>query len=416
MRIIEPQADILAGHAGVNLADPDFYATGNAHLAWRSMRTTEPLLWHDHPREGFWVVTRRADVRRVLGEHETFSSQHGTSIAMLGAPDPGAGLMMQATDPPRHQRFREQLGRPLSAHAVSAYEEDIRSIVRRTVAPARDGGVWDAAAAIKRIPMAVAAHLMRLPDADVDPLMRLAYATLAPRDPLYRIGGEEETLARAHYEISHYFSGRLAERRRQPSSDLLSYLMSIEVEGRRLNERELLLNCLSMIVGAVVTTSHAVSATLMALADAHGGEGRWPSHLRMDSFVEEALRWSSPITHFMRRARKDVELHGRTIAAGQAVTSWIASANRDENVFDHPYAFDHCRRPNRHVAFGSGPHRCVGAPLARLMLKLIFEELRADIECFEPVGEPAHVVSNQVAGVNNLPLRVKARQRDSVTQ
>jgi cytochrome P450 len=159
----------------------------------------------------------------------------------------------------------------------------------------------------------------------------------------------------------------------------------------------------------VVTTSQAVSGTLLALADQYGGEGRWPGGVPSDAFVEEALRWSSPVTHFMRRARRDVELHGKTIRKGEAVTAWIASANRDEAVFDQPYAFCADRRPNRHVAFGSGPHRCVGAPLARLMLRLIFEELAANIECFELADPPCHLVSNQIAGMNSLPIRVKPR-------
>jgi cytochrome P450 len=104
-----------------------------------------------------------------------------------------------------------------------------------------------------------------------------------------------------------------------------------------------------------------------------------------------------------------VELHGKTIRAGEAVTAWIASANRDETAFDQPFVFSADRRPNRHIAFGSGPHRCVGAPLARLMLRLIFDELAANIECFELAGPPSHLISNQIAGMTSLPIRVNPR-------
>lgn len=409
MRITEPGPGGRTDYAAADLADPSLYASGDAHLVWQSLRAAEPLFWHEHPGEGFWAVTRRADVRRVLSEHETFTSECGTSIAMLGAPDPAAGLMMQATDPPRHQRLREQLGRPLSTHAVPGYADDVRALVKAAVGPLRDGGTWDAATALTTIPMAVAATLMGLPGADIDPLMRMAFATLAPLDPLYSTGSERETLVRAHYQIMQYFAACLAERRRRPASDLVSFLLSIKVDGQNLTEQELLFNCLSIIVGAVVTTSQAASATLLALADQNAGEGRWPSNVSMDAFVEEALRWSSPVTHFMRRARRDVELHGRIIHAGEAVTAWIASGNRDETVFGRPYAFDTSRRPNRHISFGSGPHRCVGAPLARLMLKLVFSELFAAIECFEVAGIPSHLVSNQIAGITSLPIRVKPR-------
>jgi cytochrome P450 len=111
----------------------------------------------------------------------------------------------------------------------------------------------------------------------------------------------------------------------------------------------------------------------------------------------------------MRRARQAVELHGKTICAGDAVTAWIASGNRDETVFGQPYMFDAERRPNRHFAFGSGPHRCIGAPLARLMLRLMFHELFTQIESFELAGIPSHLVSNQIAGITSLPIRVKPR-------
>lgn len=414
MKISTPQVGRRVNYSATDLADPYLYTNGDPHLVWQSLRAAEPVYWRAGPGEGFWVVTRRADVRRVLGEYETFSSEHGTSLAMLGGPDPAAGLMMHATDPPRHQRFREQLGQPLSAHAVPAYQQTITAVVRETVAPALDGGIWDAAAAFTRVPMAITGSLMALPDADIDPLLRRAFATLAPLDPLYRTGSERETLARAHYEIMEYFSACLAERRKQPGTDLISHLLSTEVEGRHLTEQELLLNCLSLTVGAVVTTSQVVSAMLLALAEERGGEGRWPSDVPIDAFVEEALRWSSPVTHFMRRARIDVEWHGKSIRAGDAVTAWIASGNRDEGVFDQPYAFDTSRRPNRHIAFGSGPHRCVGAPLARVILREIFRVLFTEIQSFELVGAPSHLVSNQIAGVTSLPIRVKPRSKRSL--
>jgi cytochrome P450 len=259
--------------------------------------------------------------------------------------------------------------------------------------------------------MAVAAMLMGLPRTDIQPLLRMSYAALAPLDPSYSTGTEQITVAEAHFSIAEYFSEFIAKRRKSPSSDLISFLLTIEIDGRRLTDRELLFNCLSLIVGAVVTTSQAVSATLVALADQHHGEGRWPAAASIELVVEEALRWSSPITHFMRQARCDVEMHGQKIHAGDAVTAWISSANRDESVFSDPYTLDLDRSPNKHIAFGSGPHLCVGSHLARLMLQLAFQELFADIECFELAGRPRHLVSNQLAGIVSLPVRVKRRTR-----
>lgn len=407
MRITAPDPDSRVPPDEIDLADPDLYVSGDAHLVWQTLRAQQPLFWQEQrDGPGFWAVTRRADVRWVLADHEAFSSEGGTAIAMLGAPDHAAGLMMHSTDPPRHRQFREQLGPPFSLPAVRDHTPHIRALVKEAVGPAFDGGVWDVARAFACLPMRVAAMQMDLPRADAEPLLRLAYASLAPHDPRYSAGSAKSTAVFAHYEIIEYFTSRIAERRKAPSADLISRLMAVEVGGRRLTDEELLLNCLSLLLGAVVTTSHAISATLAGLAEQHGGEGRWPRDPSLQAVVEEALRWSSPVTHFMRRAHRDVELHGETIQAGDAVTAWIASANRDETVFAQPYALDLVRAPNRHVTFGNGPHRCLGNNLARLMLRLSFEELFSVIESFEIAGEPEHLISNEIAGLVSLPLRL----------
>ena len=188
-------------------------------------------------------------------------------------------------------------------------------------------------------------------------------------------------------------------------------VIDVEMAGRRMTDAELLSNCLSILLGAVVTTSHVINATMIALTELRGGEGRWPDSMVSHSGVEEALRWSSPVLHFMRRARRDTEICGQKIAAGDAVTAWIASANRDERAFEQPYDLDFRRIPNKHVAFGAGPHTCVGSHLARLMLRISFEELSASIEAFELADAPVHLVSNEIAGVVSLPLRTKLRAR-----
>jgi cytochrome P450 len=396
----------------VDLSDTALYSSGDAHAVWRTLRAAAPLFRQERDSgEAFWVVTRRADVRRVLAEHRLFTSEAGTAIAMLEAPDPAAGQMMQSTDPPRHLQYRRQLDGPFAAGAVAGQSEWIRQFVRASVAPALDGEVWDAAAAFSRLPMAVGAHMMGLPQADVDRLVHLAFASLAPSDPRFSAGTERRTSAFAHYDIIMYFEDHLADRRRNPGADLVSHLLSVRVDGRSLTDDELVLNCLSLLLGAVVTTSQAISATLIALAEAHGGEGRWPREAPLDGLVDEALRWSSPVLHFMRRARVDVEMHGRNIRSGEAVTAWIASANRDESVFERPFAFDALRSPNPHVTFGSGPHRCIGSNLARLMLREAFAELLAVTETFELAGEPVHLESNEIAGYISLPVRLRAAER-----
>lgn len=395
--------------ADLDLADVGLYANGDAHVAWQTLRAERPVFWQSQAGgEGFWAVTRRADVLRVLSEHETFSSEGGTAIAMLDAPDPSAGLMMQATDPPRHQQFRGLLRHCFSARAVAGYQEQVRLFARGAVAVAAEADIWDVAEAFAPLPMTIAAAILGLPTADIGSLLRLAYASLAPLDPRYGNGKKESQMA-AHYQIIGYFDERIAERRARPSADLISHLIAAEIDGRKLTDDELVVNCLSLLLGAVVTTSHVISATLIGLAEQHGGEGRWSPDTPAPLAVEEGLRWSSPVTHFMRRARHDTTIGGERIRAGQAITAWLGSANRDETCFEQPYTLDLRRTPNRHVAFGAGPHRCLGSHLARLMLRESYLELMSGIESFEIAGEPSHLVSNEIAGLVRVPMRITLR-------
>ena len=413
MRITTPEIDARVNLEKIDLADTELYATGDPHLVWQTLRAERPVFWQRQAAgEGFWAVTRRTDVRRVLTEYQTFTSEAGTAISMLDAPDPSAGLMMHATDPPRHRQFRQSLAKPFSSHAVLSQASQVRSFARQAIKPAFDGEVWDIAKALSSLPMYVCATLMRLPVADVEPLLNLSYASLAPLDPAYNAAPDKMNASFGYLGILDYFADCIKHRRPTDSDDLISYLMTIEIDGRRMTDNELVLNCLSLLLGAVVTTSHAISATFIALAES-GGEGRWRAELPARTAVEEALRWSSPVTHFMRRARCDVELHGQLIRAGDAVTAWLASANRDEDFFDEPYRLNLMRSPNQHVAFGSGSHLCLGAHLARLMLLESFEELAATIESFELASPPRHLVSNEIAGVVSLPLRLRLRKSPS---
>jgi cytochrome P450 len=416
MRIASPSAESRIAFDEINLADTDLYTKRDAHLVWQTLRAERPVFWQKlDGGGGFWAVTRRADVHRVLSEYETFSSEGGTAIAMLDAPDPAAGIMMHSSDPPRHRAFRDQLGKPFSPRQMPAYSDFVRSFVKNAIEPARDGDVWDVAASFVRLPVAVVGMMMRLPEQDIDLLLRLAYASLAPDDPRYNKqgAGKLATASVAHYEIIGYFTNCIASRRSNPSDDLISYLIGAQIAEKHMTDAELLSNCLSLLLGAVVTTSHVINATIIALTELSGGAGRWPDSMASHSAVEEALRWSSPVLHFMRRARHDTEICGQKIPAGDAVTAWIASANRDENAFERPYDLDFTRPQNRHVAFGAGPHTCLGSHLARLMLRTSFEELSASIETFELADAPVHLASNEIAGVVSLPLRVKPRAKVS---
>jgi cytochrome P450 len=411
MRITAPEKGARVALDRVDLYDAELYATGDAHLVWQTLRADCPVFWNANPAPGFWAVTRYQDVRRVLRDHEAFTSERGIVLWSLGVPDPAAGKMVAVTDPPRHQRLREPLGRPLTRHAVGDHAGWLRGLVRETVAPAWDCDVWDVAAAFARLPVASVVRLMDFPRDDVELLLQWTYAAVAPLDPHYRTGSMESTLLRSHHEVMNYFRRRVRERRTALGSDLLSHLLSVDVGGRPMTEEEVIVNCYNVFLGAAVTTSQAIVSALIAVAEqGGGGEGRWPADAPVSTAVEEALRWSSPTMNFLRHAKQDVELHGVTIREGDAVLASIASANRDERVFDRPYVFDPTRTPNPHLAFGGGAHYCVGQSLARLTLQVVFEEFFAALECFELAEPPVHLVSNLAAGVVSASIRMKLRQ------
>jgi cytochrome P450 len=330
-------------------------------------------------------------------------------IVDTGVADIASDQMMPDSDPPLHSRLRTPVARALSSRAIEKQEPQIRRIVDALLAPAREEENFDFAAAAVMFPMAFTGALMGLPEEDFPSLARLTRMTIAYTDPEFTQDPPRLTLRRAHHELFSAFAEEIARRpRSDPGDDLIGVLMSMTVDGKKLTDTEVIFNCYSLLLGANVTTPTAATAAVLALAERPDEFRRWRADPGLlDSGVEEALRWSSPANHFMRYAVRDVKLRGRQIAAGDAVSAWIGSANRDEDVFDDPFRFDVARQPNRHIAFGFGPHYCVGAPLARFALRILFQELLASFERVELAGPVEHVVSNWVAGIKHMPVRMK---------
>ncbi|MFI0480791.1 cytochrome P450 [Actinomadura sp. 9N215] len=412
MRMPQPVPPDEVDLDAVDLTDPRLYSEGDAHSVWRALRRRDPVRWHPVGDSlGFWSVSRYAEADRVLRDHAYFTSQRGTLLNLLGKDDPAGGRQMAATDPPRHTRMREPVQRALSVKSVSRHEERVRAEVRRLLAPAATGEPYDFGAAMMALPMAVTGTLMGLPQEDWPHLVRLTTMSIAPDDPEYALdAGPEATLGVAHRELFAYFQDIVTRRREAPGDDLISMLLSMDVGGRALGPGEILSNCYSLLLGANVTTPCVPTAAVLELA----GTPRladWADHPELVmSGVEEALRWASPAVHFMRHAIRDVELAGSRIRSGDAVVVWLASANRDEDAFPDPYAFDVRRRPNRHIAFGSGAHYCVGHSVARLSLRFLFEELLGNFRDVTLAAEPEHLCSNFVAGIKHMTITARPKR------
>jgi len=412
MRLSKPVEGLAVDLDSVDLFDPWLYAHGDPHPIWAVMRRQAPV--HEQrlaDGRRFFSVTKYHDSAEVLRDHTRFTSERGTLLCALGVGDPAGGKMMAATDPPRHTEMREPLNRVLSSRAMASRRPQLLRIIHRLLLPLLRDEPWDLAADLAAFPMIFTGELMGIPSEDWPELTRLTTMAIAPDDPEFQEVNSHISLMTAHHGMFEYFSRQVGLRSRQePGDDLIGHLMTMTAGGRRITHEEIVYNCYSLLLGANVTTPHAVSGTILGLID-HPAEYRRmlqdPS--LVTSAVEEGLRWSSPANHFMRYAKQDLELSGVRIRAGDALAVWLGSADRDEEVFDDPFRFDAGRRGKRHLAFGFGPHTCVGAPLARISLKLLFAELIELVEEFELAGEVRHLCSNFVAGITHMPVRARLR-------
>lgn len=399
----------------VDLFDLDLYSSGDPHPVWDVMRAKSPL-HHQILADGreFWSVTRYDDVCRVLGDHREFTSERGTVPTHLGTDDPAAGKLITSTDPPRHTQVRRAIGAKLTARAVAPWEERIRRTIVGFLEPALDGEPFDLAERALLLPAMVTGPLLGIPERDWAELVQLTAMVTAPSDPHFKHGSEAATLAIAHHELITYVTEWVQRRRATGGDDgsLLDHLMNLHAGDARLTDEEIALDGYSILLGANVTTPHTVSGTVQALIERPEQLARAQADLSLvPNLVEEGLRWTSAACNFMRYAVGDTAIGGGTVPAGGAVVAWIGSANRDEIQFPDPHVFDIARPgAKRQVAFGFGPHFCIGGPLARMTLRVFFEELLRRFGSIETAGEPEHLRSFFIAGLTHLPIVAQKRR------
>lgn len=398
----------------VDLFDLDLYTSGDPHPIWDVMREKAPLHHQVLPdgRE-FWSVTRYEDVCRVLGDHREFTSERGTVPTHLGTDDVAAGVLLTSTDPPRHTEVRRPLGTKLTARAVKSWEDTIRGTIQRFLEPALDGETFDLAERALLLPAMVTGPLLGIPEKDWEELVELTAMVTAPSDPHFQQGSEAATLAISHHELVTYVKEWVRTRRAAGGEDdsLLHHLMSVRPGGAPLTDEEIALDGYSILLGANVTTPHTVSGTVHALIERPEQFAKAQADPSLiPNLVEEGLRWTSAACNFMRYAVSDVRIGGGTIPARGAVVAWIGSANRDASRFPDPHTFDITRsNAKRQVAFGFGPHFCIGAPLARMTLRVFFEELLQRFGSIDLAGEPRHLRSYFIAGMTHLPIVAQKR-------
>ena len=383
--------------ARIDLVDGAFWGRDpQEELAW--LRANAPV-WRD-PANGVWGIATYDLVKHVSTHPQQFSSAGGIR------PDhPGTAQLIDLDDP-AHKLRRKLVNRGFTPRRVRDHEASIREIVNTLVDAWCERGECDLVADLAAwVPLIVIGDALGV--APPDRLQLLAWSDelmqmLGPKDPEVQAVGMAAAMA-----YMDYARERIAERRAEPTDDLLSTLVHAEVDGHRLDEDQVIMDSLLLLIGGDETSRHVITGGIYQLLVE---PDRW-AVLRADrslipTAVEEMLRWVSPIKNMARTATADVELAGQTIPAGEKVMLLYPSANRDEAVFPDASTFDLRRTPNEHVAFGFGPHFCLGASLARLELRVVLEELLdrvpdlALVEDREPALRPANFVS----GYERMPV------------
>ena len=405
----------------VDLTDLDRFASGFPHDVFTRLRREAPVWFHPPTThtpggEGFWVISRYADVLAVATDARTYSSERGGAREGGGTliedlPSGFAtGVLLNMMDDPRHQKLRRLATSTVSPRALGVLEDELRArtaaIVDAAVARGRCDFLLDVAA---ELPLQAVARLLGVPQEDRHRLFAWANATLDydGRD----LGELDERTRVAQASMFEYGAWLIGEKRRAPGDDMLSAVLHGTIDDAPPTELESLMFFNLLIAAGSETTRNSLAVGLLALIE---HPSAWDA-LRddpavMPTAVEEILRWASSTAYNRRTATCDVTLADRGIAAGDKVTLWWSSANRDEAVFPEPFRFDVRRQPNRHLAFGHGNHFCLGAILARLEIRLVLEALIARVERCALAGPVEWTRSNKHTGIRHMPVTLAPRR------
>ncbi|HET9720141.1 MAG TPA: cytochrome P450 [Solirubrobacteraceae bacterium] len=397
----------------IDLSDHDAFVDGVPHEAFAILRREDPVHWNPEPEgRGFWAVTRYEDIRAVHRTPQIFSSEiGGTSLEDLEPEHIEARKSMIDMDPPRHDELRAIVNRRFTPRAVTVWEDQVRKVANEVLDVALPKQDLDFVAEIaSEIPMQVFAEILGVPQSERREIIEIGDRLLGNADPEYAHQGDDD--AHRHLPFSSpaalemfAFGRRLYdERRHEPRDDVATQLVQAG-----LSERELDVYFVLLATAGNETTRHTISHGLLALIE-HPGQ---LERLRSDpeglgrTATEEMLRWATPVHHFRRTAAQDTELGGAEIHAGDKVTTWFVSGNRDESVFEAPDRFDVGRTPNPHMTFGpGGVHHCLGAHLAKMEIRITFQEMIRRGVWFELTGRPERLRSNFFNGIKRMPVRV----------
>jgi cytochrome P450 len=408
--------DLTPHHAGLAfLTGETFTDEERFHTGAALLRRESPVHWVEHPDfNPFYVLTKHADVLDVELHPEIFLN---APRAIMGTKVADENRAMQGhlvkslvqMDDPEHRLHRQLTADWFLPKNLGRLQARLDELAERSVQQMIDhGGECDFARDIAmQYPLYVILAILGLPESDYPRMLQLTQELFGAEDPDFKRDDDALTsLIQTVADFVSYFDGITADRRATPTEDLASVIANGIIEGEPIGHKEQLGYYIIAATAGHDTTSNAMSGGLHALIERPDELARLqadPSLLA--TAVDEMIRWTSPVKHFMRTATEDYVIRGTTVRAGQDVLLSYWSANRDEDVFPDPFRFDVGRTPNKHLAFGFGIHYCLGAMLARMELKTLFGALLPKIRHIELAGEPALTRSTFVSGLKRLPIR-----------
>ncbi len=413
---------------GTELLDPQRYAThGYPHELWARMRREAPVHWCE-PVElvPFWAITKHTHICEISKQPDVFMSGNGIVPATkevaerLARGERGPFDMMQTIitmDPPKHRKYRKVASPWFTPQALARIDDVVKASARRLVdrlydAQKNGDGTFDFVTEIAvQHPLRILCSILGIPEADEPLVLRLTQQLFAGEDPEFKRSeaDRDEAFRALGIEFLQFFGKIIADRRANPSGDLAGVLANAEIDGARMGDLETLGYYLITFTAGHDTTRNSLAGGMLALVENPGERAklrRDPEGRAADA-VEEIVRWSTPVNYMMRTAASDYELGDTKVRQGERVLLFYASANRDEDVFEAPFAFRIDRHPNPHLGFGIGEHFCLGSHLARRSQRALFSELVGRLEDVELAGPPQRLAASFVAGIKHLPLRYR---------
>jgi len=401
----------------IDLVDHDRFQDRVPHEWFEVLRREAPVFRHPAPADGslpaFWCLTKHADIAAASHDSARFSNARGAALLQIQRFDDNlmaiAPDFLLLTDPPQHTALRRIISSAFTPRATAKLEEQMRGMATTAIERVLDAGECDFVDVAAELPIQVIAEILGVPVDDRPKLYDWTTRTFGVEDPDCSISQDDFVAAFA--ELFAYALELCAEKRARPTDDILSTLVHAEIEGVRLTDVQLSLFFYLLSTAGNETTRTMIMQGMLTLLE----QPEIERELRADrallpAAVDEVLRYCSPVHHMARTATTDIELRGETISEGDLVALWYVSGNRDEDVFEDPHRFDvHRQGPVLHQAFGGGgAHYCLGASLARMEGRIMFDELFDRVRDLEQAGPATRLRSNFTNGLKSLPIRFRA--------